>query len=357
MNASLRRASVLLLLLGAAAVPLACSSTNENGEDVGTTDEAYTSDCPDGGTVLGIDVYDGQGKIDWARVKSGDLADGGDGGPGRDFAIIKATQGTYNQQDTFAYNWSEAKKAGLLRSAYHFFDPTKDGAAQAAYFLAMVGSDIGELPPTLDIECPTSATQSAASKNCEYTGNSGWVDPAVMKTRIFDWLDAVEKATGKKALIYSYPSWFAALGMTDAKLAEYPLYIATYDTCASVPAPWTSTVFWQYSSTGTVPGITGTKNVDVDKFMGTLDDLTTFAFGPEDAGSDASKPPPVTDAAPPPEPTVDSGSVPVEEAPPPPNDDGGCGCETVGAKSSRNLGGLGAFVALGLVAMRRRRRR
>ncbi|MEO8799747.1 MAG: GH25 family lysozyme, partial [Polyangiaceae bacterium] len=271
--------------------------------------------------------------------------------------VIKATQGTYNQQSTFVYNWTEAKKAGLLRSAYHFFDPTKDGVAQANYFLAMVGTDIGELPPTLDIECPTSATQSAASKSCEYTGNSGWIDPAIMKTRIFDWLDTVEKATGKKALIYSYPSWFGTLGFTDARLATYPLFIATYDTCASVPAPWTTTVFWQYSASATVSGIVGTKNVDVDKFLGTPDELTTFAFGPVDAGSDASKPsPPVVDAAVVPPATFDAG-VEVSAEAPPPSDDDGCGCEAVGAKSSRNTGLVGLLGALGLVVTRRRRRR
>ncbi len=57
---------------------------------------------------------------------------------------------------------------------------------------------------------------------------------------MFDWLHAVEAATGRKALIYSYVSWFASVGVTDAALADYPLYIASYNTCATIPAPWTT---------------------------------------------------------------------------------------------------------------------
>jgi lysozyme len=214
---------------------------------------------------------------------------------GRQFAFIKATQGDYNKQSTFAANWANAGAAGLLRSAYHFFDPTIDGVAQANWFLATAGSGMGsnDLPPMLDIECPISASQSTSTSsgpNCEYTGNSGWVATATMQARIFDWLSTVEAATGRKPIIYSYPSWFPDVMFSDARLTAYPLFIATYSTCASVPAPWTSAVFWQYSASATVPGIAG--NVDVDRFFGSAGDLQTWNAGPPpDAGVDA----PMTD--------------------------------------------------------------
>jgi len=249
---------------------LAACSGADSGEPTGEVSEATTV-CPKT-VVEGIDVYDGQGTIDWAKVKA----------DGRDFAMMKATQGDYNTQTTFAENWSGSKAAGVLRSPYHFFDPTIDGVKQAQHFLSTLsmhgGLAAGDLPPMLDIECPTSSNQAQASPNCEYTGNSGWVPSATLSKRVFDWLDTVEQATGRKPLVYSYPSWFADVGFTDAKLAQYPLFIATLSNCADVPAPWTTTVFWQYSFTGTVTGIGG--QVDLDRFVGDMSQLVAFANGP-----------------------------------------------------------------------------
>jgi lysozyme len=106
-------------------------------------------------SVQGIDVYDGQGDVDWDAVA----------GQGLGFAVIKATQGTYDEQATFAKNWAEARRVGLLRSAYHFFDPTEDGVAQADHFLAVVGAPApGDLPATVDLECPD------GDPNCLYPG-------------------------------------------------------------------------------------------------------------------------------------------------------------------------------------------
>ena len=337
--------------VGAIALALAasaCSGSESNDERVGESSEAYTADCPDAGTVEGIDVYDGQGTIDWNKVKSGRPdASTADGGDGKYFAFIKATQGNYNQQTKFDSNWTNAKAAGVLRSAYHFFDPTIDGKEQAAYVLAQVGSDLGELPPLVDVECPTSATEASASANCEYTGNSGWAPPATIQSRLFDFLDAVEAATGKKALIYSYPSWFATVGVTDARLANYPLYIASLSSCANVPAPWTKAVFWQYSFTGTVYGISG--DCDLDRFIGDLSALDDFAFGTPDAGGDASKP--IADAS-----VAETGSEPAVEFTAQANADGGCACSTTGSRKNESSGAIAAFAALLLGVLRRRRR-
>jgi lysozyme len=258
--------------------------------------------------VEGLDVYNGQGTIDWMKVAAS----------GRQFAFIKATQGDYNKQTSFPANWANSAAAGLMRSAYHFFDPTIDGVAQANAFLAEVtaggGMGSNDLPPMLDIECPVSASQTTSQSsdpNCEYTGNSGWVATATMQQRIFDWLSTVEAAVGRKPIIYSYPSWFGDVMFSDARLTAYPLFIATYSTCASVPTPWTTAVFWQYSATATVPGITG--SVDVDRFFGSAGDLQTWnSSAPPDAGVEP-----------------DAGTGPTEHA--------GCGCRSSDAPSGALL--------------------
>ena len=272
----MRAPSFLLILVAAAA---GCGG----GEELGALSRA-TTQCPTD-TVEGVDVYAGDGTINWAQVKSS----------GRLFAFIKATQGDYNKQSTFVANWTGSKAAGLLRSPYHFFDATVDGVTQAQWFLAEIaqagGIGPGDLPPMLDIECPTSSSQASASSTCLGSG-SGWAPSATIAQRAFDWLATVEAATGARPLIYSYPSWFASVGFTDAKLATYPLFIATYAQCANVPAPWTKTIFWQYSATTKVPGIGGgSASVDVDRFMGTAAELQAYvasAITP-DGGTDGMK--------------------------------------------------------------------
>jgi GH25 family lysozyme M1 (1,4-beta-N-acetylmuramidase) len=274
--------------------------------------------------VDGVDVYAGNGTIDWAKVKAA----------GKGFAFIKATQGDYNTQSTFKANWADAKANGVLRSPYHFFDGTIDGVGQANAFLAELnaagGLQPGDLPAMLDIECPTSSNQGQAQSGCEYAGNSGWVPTPMLQQRIYDWLDTVEAATGRKAILYSYVSWFAAVGITEAKLADYPLFIASYNQCATIPPPWTTAVFWQYSATGTVTGITG--QVDLDHFFGTSDDLNGFAIQPvADAG--------VT-------PDADTGTP----------DQAGCGCHGAGRGHLAAMS-LVAFATLLLLRRRSRPRR
>jgi MYXO-CTERM domain-containing protein len=297
---------------------LASCTTHESHVEQGLTQ--CGSDLVDG-----IDVYSGNGTIDWAQVK----------GATKNFAFIKATQGDYNTQSTFKANWAEAKAAGVVRSPYHFFDGTVDGVAQANAFLAEVnaagGLQVGDLPAMLDIECPTSSTQSQAQANCEHSGDSGWVPTPMLVQRIYDWLDTVEAATGRKAILYSYVSWFASVGFTDTKLADYPLFIASYNSCATIPQPWTSAVFWQYSATGTVTGVPG--QVDLDHFFGTDGELGGFTIQP--AGADAGV-------------TPDADTLPQEQA--------GCGCHGAG-QGQLAIWSVGVFAILLLTRRRSRRRR
>jgi lysozyme len=333
-----RSVAIVTLLAATSAAWSACGIDGAPGVDESSVEQANTSQCATS-TVLGIDVSSAQGTVTWTKVAAA----------GRAFAFIKATQGNYNDQTTFKADWASAASAGVLRSAYHFFDPTKDGSAQATFFLdeltAAGGMTDGDLPPMLDIECPVSSSEATATSQgsgCEYPANSGWVATATMKQRIYDWLDAVEAATARKPIIYSYPSWFADVAFTDAKLADYPLFIATYATCASVPAPWTSAVFWQYSASGTVTGVTG--DVDEDKFFGSASDLTTWNAnsnerdaGVVDASGDGGV---MDDGGGPDAGTAEHGK--------------GCGC----ASSGDDAGGLAQLVAaIAIVALVWRRRR
>jgi lysozyme len=353
------------IVLGAG-VLVGCSAPpgQGEGEATATTSEALQQCATH--VVEGVDVYDGNGTIDWHSVKSA----------GVDFAMIKATQGTYDTQATFAANWSGAKAAGLYRSAYHFFDPTEDGTAQAQHFLSALGTpEATDMPAMLDIECPD------GDANCLGTGASGAAPASDIYTRMWDWIHAVEKATGKKPIVYTFGSYFSSNGIDTTGLSALPLFIADptggATDCFDVPAPWSSAVIWQYSWTGTVNGISG--QVDRDRFIGTLAQLGGFADPPptgSDAGAkDASR----GDGASADGPSRDSGGTAGEDSGSPGSSEdsgpigpssggdastssqdaptggsGGCGCRTAGGGSSGGYAALGALTLFGLSCRRRR---
>jgi lysozyme len=229
--------------------------------EASAADRSALSECP-AQSVQGIDVYDGQGDIDWEAVA----------GQGLGFAVIKATHGISGEQATFARNWAEARRVGLLRSAYHFFDPTEDGGAQADHFLAVVGAPApDDLPTTVDLECPD------GDPNCLYPGASGAADPLTLAVRVAAFLTAVQSRTGKPPIVYTFYDYVASNGLSIPGLAGYPLFLAdpSEGTCFDVPAPWSSAALRQYSWTGHVAGIA--TDVDRDVFLGTAADLYALA--------------------------------------------------------------------------------
>jgi len=211
-------------------------------------------------TVPGIDVSYWDAGIDWPKVRA----------TGQRFVFVKATEGDFHSDQTFAANWSGAKSAGLLRGAYHFFRANVDGRKQAARFIDYVKSvdDNGELPPVLDLE-----------------SNDGQKKEKVIE-RAKVWLDLVEAAFSKKPIIYSgqffLQDYFSeAGGGPPAWAKDYPLWLAQYPNNyvdgiqPSLPRGWFKWTFWQYSEKGRVNGINA--SVDMNLFNGTLEELYQFA--------------------------------------------------------------------------------
>jgi GH25 family lysozyme M1 (1,4-beta-N-acetylmuramidase) len=246
-----------------------CASDSASTSDLGETTSADTKICPATAPapLQGVDVSDGQGTIDWAKAKAAGVA----------FAIIKASQGTYDAQSLFAKNWAGAKAAGVVRGAYHFFDPTEDGAAQAKKFLDTVGPlDDEDIAPMLDVECPDGDATCLG-----FSGGSGDAPAADIQQRIGDWLSAVEAATGRKPGIYTFGAYFAENKIGTTGLDAYPLWIADLSTtgCLTAPTPWSRAALWQTGWSGSIDGIAG--KVDQDRSVsvggvggvGALDEL------------------------------------------------------------------------------------
>jgi GH25 family lysozyme M1 (1,4-beta-N-acetylmuramidase) len=78
--------------------------------------------------VPGIDVSHYQPAIDWETLVRA----------GFQYCFIKATEGSASVDKSFARHWPDARKAGLIRGAYHFFRPAVPVASQAALFLRTI---------------------------------------------------------------------------------------------------------------------------------------------------------------------------------------------------------------------------
>lgn len=195
-------------------------------------------------TIKGLDVSHYDEKIDFTKVI----------GAGFKFCCIKATEGLTVRDSRFANNWAASKAAGMVRGAYHYFHPNKDARAQAEFFAGVVGK-LDDLDFLM--------------MDWESTDN---VPAQADRDRGAIFLHRLEQLTGKRPVIYTGPYFAQALGLNSG-FALYPLWVAHYGTSAPlVPAPWQNWAFWQYSDTGSVPGIPAA-NEDMDIFNGSLDQL------------------------------------------------------------------------------------
>jgi len=210
-------------------------------------------------TVAGIDVSYWNSGIDWPKVRA----------TGQRFVLVKATEGETFTDPTFDDNWVAAKAAGLLRGAYCYFHPAMDPKKQADRFISAVKAmnDNGELPPALDLEVSDSVPK----------------DKIIARAKV--WLEAVEKALGRRPFIYSSLSFlehnFSELGGGPPAWAkDYPLWLAWYPNqytpgmAPLMPRGWFKWTVWQYSKSGQLNGINA--KVDLDHFNGSLDELYKF---------------------------------------------------------------------------------
>jgi len=243
-GASLALLLVLGLTPGASASQATSTSTSPATADATTA------------TLEGIDVSHWQGTIDWTKVAAA----------GKKFAIIKATESTNYIDPMYATNHAGAKAAGMWTGSYHFAQPStnaNDAVLEADYFAAHINLGAGDLIPALDLEV------------------SGGLSVTALKAWVMSFMNEVTARVGTRPMIYTSPSfWSTYMGNTTALAdAGYTtLWIAHWGvTSPTVPANnwgghgWT---FWQYTSSGTVSGITG--RVDLDRFNGL--DLTPQAY-------------------------------------------------------------------------------
>jgi len=169
-------------------------------------------------------------QIDFAKMKQA-----------ADFVIIRAGQNLWPDSD-FKYNWVEAKKAGLPRGTYWFYDSRADPKRQAELWVDLMDGDLGELPLFADFEEAYSG---------QYKGWRKW----------YDFLERLKELVGRKeiAIYTAFYYWRdnAPSATTEKDKLEYfrqyPLWIANYGVNEpAVPQPWVKDgwLFWQFTETG-----------------------------------------------------------------------------------------------------------
>ncbi len=204
----LRTAGIILAV--SAVVSIGCSSGPTNT----CSSTSSLTVCATGAVVKGVDVSVYQGTVDWTKVK----------GAGIDFAIARVSDGTGTLDTTFATNWKGIAAESLVRGVYQYFEPAQDPVAQANLLLTQVtdagGFVPGDLPPVMDME------------------KTGGQTDATIQANMQSWLDTIEKAFGRKPLIYTNASTATHFG---GKFTSYPLWVASWGgTCPTMPAGFRS---------------------------------------------------------------------------------------------------------------------
>ncbi|MFD1601658.1 glycoside hydrolase family 25 protein [Flavobacterium artemisiae] len=196
------------------------------------------------GKVIGIDVSEFQGKVDWDDVEILD-----EKYPVQ-FVFIRATAGNDRVDRQFKRNWEGAKEEKIMRGAYHYYRPNENSIEQADLFIKTVKLQKGDLPPVLDIE-KLPKNQSLDS----------------LKVGLRRWLTKVEKHYQVRPIIYSGERYYS--DFLKEEFSEYLFWIANYNFYREkIEDDW---LFWQFTEKASLPGIK--HRVDVNIYNGDLQQL------------------------------------------------------------------------------------
>ncbi len=208
------------------------------GERLKYLDEGHTS-------RLGIDVSHHQGNIDWDAVAVG----------GYEFAILRigyrgyGEEGILKADSKFEEYYSEAKRVGLDVGVYFFAQAVNEEEAgeEADFVLDILGGRQLDLPVTYD---PESILDDEARTD-NVTGEQFTKNSAAFCKRISE--------GGYKPMIYANMLW-EAYNLELKQLKGIPLWYADYEALPQTPYNFE---FWQYSNEGSVNGVEGVCDLDI----------------------------------------------------------------------------------------------
>lgn len=220
--------------------------TNPYGpEDFRVEENGYIT-CLTGEARQGIDVSEWQGDIDWQQVKDA----------GIEFAIIRlgyrrSETGELSTDEKALANLQGAAEAGIPTGAYFFSQAvtTQEALEEAEYALSLLEGYTLTYPLIYDWEYLGEDARTAD------------VDARTLTDCIKTFCGRVEEA-GFQSMIYFNPHFHENEVLYLEELTDYHFWLAMYDTQMDYPY---QIDMWQYSCTGSVPGITG--DVDLNLYL------------------------------------------------------------------------------------------
>ncbi len=184
----------------------------------------------------GIDVSQWQGDIDFEQVAASGIR----------VVYIRSSLGGGFIDPYFEQNYQRAKAAGLKIGFYHYVTARTASQAryQAQFFVHVIQGKKFDCRLAMDFEDLTNLSAAEANK----------IGLAFIR--------AVEKTSGKKAVVYS--NTYNAGAVFSGALTKYPLWAASYGVSQpSSAVNWSSWAGWQYTDQGRVPGISGYVDRDI----------------------------------------------------------------------------------------------
>lgn len=201
--------------------------------------------CTAAPSVVGIDVSEHQAEVDWQQVKAA----------GVEFVMIRVGWQGYTQGALFAdtlaqSHYAGAKAAGLKVGAYIFSQAVsrEEGVANANFLLQQIAGWQIDMPLVINWE-------HMGDENRTTNVNARQLTDV---TKAF--CDTVAQAGHKPMVYFNADLAFGRMHLED--LAGYDFWFAQYADQLNFPY---RVHMWQYTATGSVPGIAG--NVDIDLYF------------------------------------------------------------------------------------------
>ncbi len=197
--------------------------------------------------VNGVDVSAHQGSIDWAKAKA----------DGVDFAIIRigyrgyGAKGNMAEDNWFVRNIEAAKAAGVMVGIYFYSQAlnTLEARAEAKYTLELLGDYELDLPIFMDYEF-------SPSSSGRFT--SGTISKITATANVRAFCEVIEEA-GYEAGLYANLNFLNKTVDGNSLGEEYPIWVAQYYSTCNYKHDYT---YWQYSSSGSVNGISTRADVN-----------------------------------------------------------------------------------------------
>lgn len=238
----------------------ALASTSTSGTVINSP-KAAAVNGPVTGAPQGIDVSSHQesqtGGINWGTIWT----------DGIKFVAVKATEGAYYTNPYAVTDLPAAAKAGLTTVAYAFAIPNGGSNGTTQYS----ASPVVQADDLVSFLTSHSITVPAIMLDIENQPPSYGSDPCygLSQSAMVSWISRfgaeIAARTGQLPIIYTNPSWWSTCTGGSTIFGQTPIWAASWTTASSptLPAGWSTWNLWQYTSTGSVSGITG--NVDLDQ--------------------------------------------------------------------------------------------